>query len=101
MRPALTNRRALAALDTTSRLFEITPAAIVGSNKRRAVVVPARQALCAALYRATAVTMVDLGKLIGGRDHSTIIHHIRRAEARAVGDPEYAAQIDQIAGACK
>lgn len=100
MKPQLTNRRALAALDQTSKLFEVTPAAIVGSNKKRAVVVPARQALCAALYRATAATMVDLGRFVGGRDHTTIIHHIRRAEARAKVDQEYADAINQIAGVC-
>lgn len=101
MKPRLTNRRALDALDQTSKLFEIAPAAIVGGNRKRAVVVPARQALCAALYRATAATVVELGRFIGGRDHTTIIHHIRRAEARAKEDPDYAAAIAAIAGVCK
>lgn len=101
MKPQLTNRRALAALDEASKLFEITPAAIVGSNKKRAVVVPARQALCAALYRATAVTTMDLARFIGGRDHSTIIHHIRRAEDRAKIDPDYAERISRIVLVCK
>lgn len=101
MKPQLTTRRALAALDQTSKLFEITPSAIVGSNKRRAVVVPARQALCAALRRATAATVVELGKFIGGRDHSTIIHHVERAEERAKADPWYAEAIAQIAQVCQ
>jgi chromosomal replication initiation ATPase DnaA len=100
MKPRLTERRALAAIDATSKAFEVPAAAIVG-KRRRPVIIPARQALCAALYRATATTMDELGHLIGGRHHTTVLHHIRQSEERERIDSDYAGCVVRIMDACK
>jgi len=100
MKPRLTNRRTLAALDKTSMLFEIPVSQIVG-RRRLSVAIPARQALCAALYNTCLTTMQELGSLVGKRHHATILYHIHQAEQRAAGDAEYAAALDAIAEAAR
>jgi chromosomal replication initiator protein len=45
-----------------------------------------------AMYLARELTQESLpaiGREFGGRDHSTVLHALRRAEARIAGDPDY------------
>lgn len=44
------------------------------------------------------LSLVEIGKLFGGRDHSTVIHSISKVEEDIAADPELRDRIDRIRG---
>lgn len=52
-----------------------------------------------AMYLAKKIVRASLpaiGRRLGGRDHTTILHGIRRVTARVASDPAFAAQMDRL-----
>lgn len=63
----------------------VTPAELTGA--RRAVhISAARQEAVYRMSRETNLSLPQIGKRMGGRDHTTIIHSIRRHEAKLRGE---------------
>lgn len=56
--------------------------------RRQAPLVWERHLAMAAIRRATGLSLNQIGLIFGGRDHSTVHHGIRRAEAAASWRPE-------------
>lgn len=82
-----------------ARLFGVSVAAITGPGRAR-YVVEARQAAAYALrMRYKTLSLVEIGKLLGRHDHSTIIWAIKAAQARAARDPGYARRLAQLLAA--
>ena len=86
----------------------LTAAALTGRSRVRAVV--AVRALAAwVLYQRTlqlraatgsgwaGLSTTGIGALLGGRDHSTVLNLLARAEAYRQADPEYRALADLLA----
>lgn len=61
--------------------FGFGPAEIIGAGRRNNVI-PARQTCCVVLSRL-GNSYAQIGRWLGGRDHSTIIESCRQFEARA------------------
>jgi chromosomal replication initiator protein len=40
--------------------------------------------------------LVEIGRLFGGRDHSTVIHSIGKVEEDMAADPAFRQRVDQI-----
>jgi chromosomal replication initiator protein len=40
--------------------------------------------------------LVEIGRLFGGRDHSTVIHSIAKVEEDMAADPAFRQRVDQI-----
>jgi chromosomal replication initiator protein len=40
------------------------------------------------------LSLVEIGRLFGGRDHSTVIHSITKVEHEVRTDPGFAARVD-------
>ena len=97
MKPALTTERIERAMDTASKVFEV-PRREIASKCRMPAVARARQAVYAALYRACETSYPDIARRIG-RDHSTILYGIGRAEDMAHADPDYADRMRMIMAA--
>jgi hypothetical protein len=49
----------------------------VQSHCRKSHLIPARRACCAFLRDVWGMSYPQIGKLMGGRDHTTIIHNVR------------------------
>lgn len=80
-------------VEAAANAFHVEAVALLGSCRSRTVA-QARHALVYALaQRRPALSLVAIGALVGGRDHSTVLHSIRAAEALAVDDPEYALRL--------
>jgi chromosomal replication initiator protein len=63
-------------------------------RRRTARIVQARFAAAYALHRQyPGMPLSAIGRALGGRDHSTIINAIRRAEALARNDSDYHAKL--------
>lgn len=82
-------------------LFDVTPEQILDDNRRRNVH-RARLATYMALWmRATARGVEHkykpIGRSMGGRDHSTIIHGIKRAREEMDKDPEFTKAVIDLA----
>jgi chromosomal replication initiator protein len=75
--------------------FGISRAELVGTS-RAAVPLRARQIAILLTREATDLSLPQIGRLYGGRDHTTILNSLRRAEATLSDDPRIAAQIASL-----
>ncbi len=71
---------------------------MVGST-RAATPLRARQVAIYLTRELTDLSLPQIGRLYGGRDHSTVLNSIRRVEARCASDPALAARVDELRGA--
>jgi chromosomal replication initiator protein len=66
------------------------------SSRRTATVVRPRQI---AMYLAKSLTLrslPEIGRRFGGRDHTTVLHAVRKIEGMVVKDQELATEIDHL-----
>jgi chromosomal replication initiator protein len=78
--------------------FGISRAELVGSS-RAATPLRARQVAIYLTRELTDLSLPQIGRLYGGRDHSTVLNSLRRVEAGIGADEELAARIDELRGA--
>jgi chromosomal replication initiator protein len=78
--------------------FGISRAELVGSS-RAATPLRARQVAILLTREMTDLSLPQIGRLYGGRDHSTIHNSLRRIEAGIGEDSELAARVQQLRGA--
>jgi chromosomal replication initiator protein len=81
-----------------SAAFGISRAELVGST-RSAAPLRARQVAIYLTRELTDLSLPQIGRLYGGRDHSTVLNSIRRMEARVGEDKELAARVEELRGA--
>ena len=82
-------------ISTVAEHFDITPEDIIGSKRNSKVVYP-RQ-ICMFLCREmTNVPLKTIGKYIGNRDHTTIMHGIEKIEKEMTQSPATQKTIDII-----
>lgn len=77
------------------RHFKIEEA-LLSSTSRRAKIVGARQLSMYLLRRELGLSLSAIGSLIGGRDHSTVIHGIGKVEGMLNKNPEVRDEIHRI-----
>ena len=75
-------------------LFCVRPGDITGPDRSR-LFTPARFAVCRAL-RNRGWSYGKIGRMLGGRDHTTIISACDRADYMVSRDPEYAAKVKEL-----
>lgn len=82
-------QRAVAAHYGTTRLDII-------SDRRTADAVLPRHVAMYLASKHTTRSIADIGRRTGGRDHTTVLHAIRRITERIAADPEFAAQVEAM-----
>lgn len=82
-------------INECARLFDVHPRDLVG-DARMGFLMPARFALYKAL-RLRGWSCSRIGHAVGGRDHSTILHGLKRAEYMMECDPRYAEAVQWLA----
>ncbi len=75
--------------------FEISRGELVGTS-RAATPLRARQIAILLTREATDLSLPQIGRLYGGRDHSTILNSLRRAEANLSNDAELARRVGEL-----
>jgi chromosomal replication initiator protein len=78
-----------------SKAFGISRAELVGST-RAATPLRARQVAIYLTRELTDLSLPQIGRLYGGRDHSTVLNSIRRLEARFAEDPGLADRVAKL-----
>ena len=56
----------------------------------------ARQVAMFLCRELTDLSLVMIGKRFGGRDHSTVLHSIKKIEGLMDGDPVFASRVDGL-----
>jgi chromosomal replication initiator protein len=75
--------------------FGISRAELVGSS-RAATPLRARQVAMLLTRETTDLSLPQIGRLYGGRDHSTVLNSLRRAEATLSADADLARQVGAL-----
>ena len=102
--------RAIRDMLKKSNDFAPTPAIIVGytcsyfhvdeetlrGQSRSRDVVAARQIAMYLIRRMTSMSLMDIGKEFGDRDHSTILHSLDKVESTMRSDPAFAEKVKEI-----
>jgi chromosomal replication initiator protein len=78
-----------------SSAFGISRAELIGST-RAAIPLRARQVAIYLTRELTDLSLPQIGRLYGGRDHSTVLNSIKRVEARFGEDAELASRVAQL-----
>ena len=87
-------------LETVCNHFGVTTAA-VGSKSRKRELVTARQVSMYLAQKYTKMPAARIGKLVGGRDHSTVLHSCTQVEQRLKTDSAFSAEVSSIENAFK
>ena len=82
-------------LAVTARYFGLTQAALVG-HSRRTNLVQARNIVVHLARQLTDLSYADIGRALGGRDHTTIMHADRRLADRLATDPATQQAVDEL-----
>ena len=75
--------------------FGISRAELVGSS-RAAAPLRARQVAILLTREASGLSLPQIGRLYGGRDHSTVLNALRRIEANMSEDPALTDRVDRL-----
>ena len=87
-------------LDTVCNHFNVTMTAVTSRSRKRDYVV-ARQVSMYLAQKYTKMPASRIGKLIGGRDHSTVIHSCTQIEQRIKIDKLFGSEIESIENSFK
>jgi chromosomal replication initiator protein len=82
-------------LAVAARYFGVTQAAVT-SKSRRTSLVEARNVIVHLARRMTDLSYADIGRALGGRDHTTIMHADRRLAERLAADSALAQSVAEL-----
>lgn len=80
---------------TVCEYFGVTEMDILGKRKNREVVIP-RQITMYLLRRMTELTHAKVGEMLGGRDHSTVMHADEKISKQMLKDSELQNMVNDI-----
>jgi chromosomal replication initiator protein len=75
--------------------FGVKGEALFGARRTRSVALP-RQVAMYLLRQLTDLSLVDIGRIFGGRDHSTVIYACEKIAAMVQGDSEFSDKVNGL-----
>ena len=78
-----------------SEHFGLKQADLISERRNRSIARP-RQAAMWLAKQLTTRSLPDIGRRFGGRDHTTVLHAVRRIEALKAGDPQLARDLETL-----
>ena len=75
--------------------YHVSQEELKGKQRDKRVVVP-RQIAMYLLRAETDLSLVDIGKLFGGRDHSTVLHSLEKMESELSSDGGFAKDVAAV-----
>jgi chromosomal replication initiator protein len=79
----------------TSEHYGLKQADLISERRTRSVARP-RQAAMWLAKQLTVRSLPDIGRRFGGRDHTTVLHAVRRIEELKQADPQLAADLEAL-----
>ena len=84
--------------EAAAQAFDLPPSDLTGPS-RAAVPLQARQLAIYLCREMTDLSLPQIGRQFGGRDHATILNAVRRIEKKErEGDPETRRRLEQLRG---
>lgn len=84
-----------AVLNAVAKYFDLPPDALAGKSRTREIV-EARHIAMYLLREDAQQRITEIGCLLGGRDHSTVIHGLRKIDTALPNNTQLARQIGEI-----
>ena len=81
--------------DRVAEVWGVTGDALASRRRTRKVTVP-RQVAMFLMREFLDISLQQIGHVFGGRDHSTVIHSIRKVDQRQGSDPAFRARLDKL-----
>ncbi len=81
--------------DAVAEAWSVRPDALSSKRRTKDLTVP-RQVAMYLIRELLDCPLVQIGSVFGGRDHSTVIHSIRKVERELEDDPDLARQVDEL-----
>jgi len=85
----------LDVLDAVCRYYHVDLKALRGKARDKEIVVP-RQVAMFLMRQKTQSSLVDIGRELGGRDHSTVLHGCDRIQSEAQSEVQLRRDLDAI-----
>jgi chromosomal replication initiator protein len=82
-------------LDGVARFFSVKPSDLKGPRRTKQVVMPRQIAMYLA-RKHTGMSLPEIGKRFGGRDHTTVIHAVRKI-GKQMAEPTFKSKVDLVA----
>ena len=82
-------------IDAVCKQFDVSSTAI-GSRSRKHDFVVARQVAMYLAQKYTNMSISRIGRLVGGRDHATVIHSCNQVEKRLKTDKDFASSVKTL-----
>jgi chromosomal replication initiator protein len=79
--------------ELVARRWRVRADALASKRRTKDVTVP-RQVAMYLMKETLGMSLARIGELFGGRDHSTVIHSIRKVEEQMEHDPDFRAQVE-------
>ena len=79
-----------------AKFFNVKVQDLKGPRRTKQIVMP-RQIAMFLSRRHTGLSLPEIGKRFGGRDHTTVIHAIRKVEGQLGNDPAFSKKLDLVA----
>ena len=99
LRPHLSVTEKKVTVDTIQKVvaehYALKQADLISERRARAVARPRQVAMWLA-KQITTRSLPDIGRRFGGRDHTTVLHAVRRIEELKAGDPALARDCDVL-----
>jgi len=73
--------------------WRVKPEALASKRRTKDITVP-RQVAMYLIKETLGTSLVRIGELFGGRDHSTVIHSIKKVETQMETDPDFRKLVD-------
>ncbi len=82
-------------LERVCRHYEVTPNSVKGRSRKKEFITP-RQLTMYLAKKYTNMPASRIGRMIGSRDHSTVLHSIDAIEKKLKKDKEFEAEVERI-----
>jgi chromosomal replication initiator protein len=79
--------------ELVARRWRVKPEALASKRRTKDLTVP-RQVAMYLIKETLGTSLVRIGEMFGGRDHSTVIHSIRKVEEDMARDPDFRQRVD-------
>lgn len=79
--------------ETVARRWRVRPEALASKRRTKDLTVP-RQVAMYLIKEKLGTSLVQIGEFFGGRDHSTVIHSIKKVEEEMAKDDDFRQQVD-------
>jgi chromosomal replication initiator protein len=79
--------------EEVARRWRVRPEALASKRRTKDLTVP-RQVAMYLMKETLGMSLVRIGEYFGGRDHSTVIHSIRKVEEQMEADPVFRRQVE-------